>query len=306
MIGSAAPTVGTQSAIAAPYDAVLGPMRAALDGCGARGPFASVAWGPPDPDDGQWLALADFATFEGALPAVRRYSSDSDFAKLTEFWVFQNATGTPLLVAGCLYASQSRVPALAGNTLVHNSQWLQHVRLVEPRLWVLPDDPLSGLPGIATVADRQALTDVLFAEVRRTYEPIVEAFRARRQASLANAWATVVDGLLQGFLLAGRAGIGLEAAWDLWESTIPTWDVRTRRWPRRLRFCEAEVDDEIVVRAACCLVFSIADSAGVKQNHCPNCPIDIGDAGRIRWMVDWLKQLSADERAAPDDASTEA
>lgn len=302
MIGTPPPAIATRSDIAAPFDAVLAPMRAALDECGARGPFASVAWGLPDPDDGQWLHLADFATVEGATPAFRRHSTESDFAKLTEFWVFQNATGTALLTAGYLYAAQRRVPALAGNTLLHNSQWLQHARLVEPRLWVLPDDPLSGLPGVTTAADREALADVLFAEVRRTFEPIIEAFRARREASLANAWATVVDGLLQGFLLAGRATPGLDDAWDLWRATIETWDVDTRRWPRRLRFCDAGLEDEIVVRAACCLVFSITDSAGTKQKHCPNCPIDIGDAGRIRWMVDWLKELPASQDAVADSA----
>jgi len=79
-----------------------------------------VTWGLPDPDDGQWLGLADFATAESATPAFGRYSPESDVATLTEFWVFQNATGTALLAAGYLYAAQRRVPALAGNTLLHN------------------------------------------------------------------------------------------------------------------------------------------------------------------------------------------
>ena len=146
--------------------------------------------------------------------------------------------------------------------------------------------------------NRQALTAALFAEVEGTYEPIVRAFRARREVSVANAWASVVDGLLQGFLLAGRAEIGLDTAWELWRSAIESWDVATRRWPRRLPFVEDGFDDEVVVRAACCLVFSVPDAAGVKPPHCPNCPLDIGDAGRIRWMVDWLKQLAAAEQAA--------
>ena len=37
---------------------------------------------------------------------------------------------------------------------------------------------------------------------------------------------------------------------------------------------------------------------GVKPPNCPNCPLDVGDAGRIRWMVDWLKQLESVEQAA--------
>jgi hypothetical protein len=55
-----------------------------------------------------------------------------------------------------------------------------------------------------------------------------------------------------------------------------------------------------VVRAACCLVFSVPDSAGVKPPNCPNCPLDIGDEGRIRRMVEWLKQLAADEQTVAD------
>ena len=42
-------------------------MQAALDGCGARGPFASVAWGGPEPDDGHWLDLDAFASEARAI-----------------------------------------------------------------------------------------------------------------------------------------------------------------------------------------------------------------------------------------------
>jgi hypothetical protein len=291
MMGARPPTLATRSAVPALFEAVLEPLRTALDACGARGPFASVAWGLPEPDDGQWLDLDAFALAEGAEPAIRRYTPHGDSAKLIGHWVFQNAAGSALLAAGYLYAAQRRVPTLQGNTLIHNSQWLQHLRLVQPRLTVLPDDPLSGVKGVATVADQQALTAALFAEVERAYAPLVQAFRARRQVSIANAWASVVDGLLQGYLLAGRAAIGLDTAWDLWRTTTSTWQVATRRWPRRLQFAEAGLDDEVVVRAACCLVFTTADSAGAKTPNCPNCPLNIGDEGRIRWMVEWLEQL---------------
>ena len=65
-------------------------------------------------------------------------------------------------------------------------------------------------------------------------------------------------------------------------------------------FAEDGLEDEIVVRAACCLVFSVADSAGVKTPNCPNCPLNIGDDGRIRWMVDWLTQLEAGDLAVSE------
>jgi hypothetical protein len=287
-------TATGHGSVPAAFEAVLAPMRAALAGCGARGPFASIAWVRPEPDDGQWLALDAFATDTGAAPAIGRQAPDGAFAKLAGHWVFQNAAGTALLAAGYLYAAQRRVPALRGNVLLHNTEWLQHLRLVQPRLWALPDDPLAGTPGVTTIADLQALTAVLFAEVQATYGPIVQAFRARRQVSVANAWASVVDGLLQGFLLAGHAEIGLDAAWRLWQAAIGAWDVPTRRWPRRLPFAEAGVQDEVVVRAACCLIYTTPDAAGVKPPNCPNCPLDIGDAGRVRWMVDWLRQLEAE------------
>jgi hypothetical protein len=297
MIGVAPPRVGSGSNVPAALEAVLVPLRAALDACGSRGPFASVAWGLPVPDDGTWLTLDGFATAEGAAPVIGRYSPDSDFAKLTGHWVFQTTCGTALFAAGYLYAAQQRVPALQGNVLLHNTQWLQHLRFMEPRLWVLPDDPLGGSPGVTVIADHQELTATLFAEIQRTYEPIVRAFRARRQTSVANAWASVVDGLLQGFLLAGRGDTGLDTAWDLWRRTVRSWDVPTRRWPRRLPFAEAGFVDEMVVRAACCLTWTITDSTGTKQKNCPNCPLNIGDDGRVRWMVEWLTQLATEEQA---------
>jgi len=226
-------------------------------------------------------------------PVIARYAPTSDFAKLLGHWTFQQACGTPLLVDGYLYAAQRRVPLLQGNVLLHNSGWLHHARLLQPRIWVLPDDPLCGVAGVTTVADEAALTAVLLAEVRRTYEPIVRAFRARRYRSVPNAWASAVDGLLQGFLLAGRADLGLDVAWELWQTIAGDWDVPTRRWPRRLPFVEGGIADEVVVRAACCLTWTVTDAAGVQQPNCPNCPLRSDDAERIRWMVDWLQQLSA-------------
>ena len=283
------------TAVPAAFSAVLAPLRAALDSGGARGPFASVDWGRPDPDDGLWLALDDFTTTEGLAPVVARSAPDGERARLAEFWAFQNVCGAPLFAAGYLFAAQRRVPWLQGNVLLHNSEWLQHVRLLEPRLWVLPDDPLCGAEGVAVVPDLQALAATLLAEVYRTYAPIVRALRARRQTSTANAWGSVVDGLLQGFLLAGRGDGRLDAVWDLWHATIEGWGVESRRWPRRLQFDVDGEADEMVVRAACCLIWTIPDAAGAKTPNCPNCPLDIGDAGRVRWMVEWLRSLARND-----------
>jgi hypothetical protein len=52
-------------------------------------------------------------------------------------------------------------------------------------------------------------------------------------------------------------------------------------------------------------VFSIRDSAGVNKDHCPNSPIDIGDASRIRWMVNRLDSLAAAERSAATHQSSD-
>jgi hypothetical protein len=295
VIGAPPPASGSRLAVAAPFEAVLAPLRRALERCGARGPFASVGWGRPEPDDGQWLDLDGFGGPSGGAAAIRRLTpAGGDPANLIGHWVFQNAAGTPPLLAGYLFAAQRRVPALEGNTLLHDSQWLQHLRLVEPRLTVLAEDPLAGLAGVTVVADQAALTAALFDEIERTYGPIVQGFRARRLVSTANAWASVVDGLLQGYLLAGTSGLGLDVAWELWRATTSGWPVATRRWPRRLEFDRDGFRDEVVVRAACCLVFTSVDSSGAKVPNCPNCPLDIGDEGRIRWMVDWLRQVEGE------------
>jgi hypothetical protein len=83
----------------------------------------------------------------------------------------------------------------------------------------------------------------------------------------------------------------MDAAWSLWQNATSNWAVATRRWPRRLEFERGGMKDEIVVRAACCLIFTTSDDSGNKIPNCPNCPLDIGDESRIRWMVDWLEQL---------------
>ena len=299
MMDAPPPTV-TDSARPDLFDTVLGPLRNALANVGVRGPFASVSWGPPERSDEPWLELDSSATEAGAAPGVHWFGLRDPSGKRVGYWVLQNLAATVPLVASYLYATQRRVPVLQGNALLENVRWLNHVRLVQPRFWVLPGDPLSAADGITQVADEQALGTVLLAEVERTYAPIIEAFRARRQVTSAHGWASVVDGLHKGFMLAGRAEIGLEAAWELWWTTTSGWGVAIPRWPRRLQFVDAGQPDEMVVRATCCLIYTIPNSAGEQRPYCANCPLDVSDEDRIRRTVDRLKQLEADQQPVSD------
>jgi hypothetical protein len=280
---------------------VLGPLRTALEACKLRGPFASVSWGPPAPDDGRWLGLDGFATDAGAEPALRRFAPHDDAGKLYGLWALQNIANAAPLVAGYLYATQQRVPVLQANAMLdESSRWLNHLRLLEPRFWALPCDPLAGAARITLVPDHQQLTTRLFTEVERTYGPIIHSFRARRLVSIPNAWASVVDGLHRGFILAGQTQIGLDAAWQLWQATTSTWNVATHRWPRRLRYTQDGLPDEMVVRAACCVVYTVPNRVGLPRPYCANCPLDIGDEGRVQRRVAWLKQKEAEQQAAAE------
>ena len=300
MMDAPPPTTATDSARPGPFETVLGPLRNALAAVGVRGPFAAVSWGPPEPSAAQWLELDGSATEAGAAPGVHWFGLRDPSGKRVGYWVLQNLAATVPLVASYLYATQRRVPVLQGNALLENVRWLNHVRLVQPRFWVLPGDPLRGADGITVVADEQALSSVLLAELERTYAPIIAAFRARRQVTSAHGWASVVDGLHKGFMLAGRAEIGLDGAWELWRTTTSTWGVATQRWPRRLQFVEDGRPDEMVVRATCCLIYTIPTAAGEQRPYCANCPLDLSDEDRIRRTVDRLKQLEADQQAVSD------
>jgi hypothetical protein len=299
-MGVPPPSIATDSAKPGPFDTVLGPLRNALAAVGVRGPFASVSWGPPEPNDAQWLDLDSSATEAGAVPGVHHFGRRDPAGKLAGYWVLQNLAATVPLVASYLYAAQRRVPVLQGNALLENVRWLNHVRLVQPRFWVLPDDPLRSADGITVVADEQALITVLLAEVERTYAPIIAAFRARRQVASAHGWASVVDGLHKGFMLAGRNEISLDAAWELWQTASSTWSVAARRWPRRLQFVEEGRADEMVVRAACCLIYTIPNAAGEQRPYCANCPLDVSDEDRIHRMLDRLRRLEAEQQAVSD------
>jgi hypothetical protein len=56
----------------------------------------------------------------------------------------------------------------------------------------------------------------------------------------------------------------------------------------------------MVVRATCCLIYTIPNSAGEQRPYCANCPLDVGDEDRIRRTVDRWQQLEAEQQAASD------
>src|SRR5689334_23087221 len=89
----------------------------------------------------------------GAAPGVHQFPVKDPVGKVAGYWVLQNLAATVPLVVSYLYATQRRVPALQGNALLRNVRWLNHVRLVQPRCWVLPGDPLAGAEGVTVVAD---------------------------------------------------------------------------------------------------------------------------------------------------------
>src|SRR5690606_35591023 len=135
-------------------------------------------------------------------------------------YLFRNLTYGPLILAGYLFAAERRVPALAGHVLTRDVEWTWTDRLVAPRGWLLPDDPIAAGQGadagIEVCADLDALTERFWVEVQALCGPFVESYVAAKYIARANGWGTVLAAVASGFGAAvrgGEAAVGLDEVW---------------------------------------------------------------------------------------------
>lgn len=252
-------------------------------------PDGAVFLGRPAAGDARWVALDDFASGDRIASTYRARSRGASGA-FTGNWIFQNLTTMPLLVAGYFFLAQQRAPSLSGNVLLDAAGFFQNMVLAVARFTVLAGDSHSDGPGIRRVTSMTALREALRGEIESAYGPIVAAFQARRLVSRANAWASVLDSLHRGFLLAGRTRVGLDAAWSAWDALLEGWEPGTRRRPRRIGFTHRGANEELTVHAACCLVFMASGGMDAPE-YCAVCPVRMPDDERIARTASWLDRV---------------
>jgi len=281
------------------------PLRPSLERFAALHTRADVRWGhPEESDDGyRYEALYDPGFIGRFLDQIA-----AEFAGPPAFSgtrLFRVAHFLPLRLAGYLFAAEGRVIRLRENLVLrkaahrHGSHPHGHhphgghphggrppgLRVLEPRAVVLPDDPAAGAPGIETAPDRAALADALFAEVTALAEPLMRRLHDLGVLPPGTGWGILLDFLAAGFLAAGRAGTGLDAAWAAWEEAIAGRTFPARRLPRRLQFTADGRTEEIMVHAHCCLRYALPHMKDREDRHCIECYLE-SDENRIARLLE--------------------
>lgn len=275
------------------------PLAESVARAAALMPFITVTMGEPEPDRAvHWLAPARLGRAEHSAPIVVRIAELRQATPaVARTYTFRYAIAGALRLCGYLFAHEGRVPALAGNILVADRDALTDIAVLRPIATVLAGDPLAGRPGITTVMDQAALTDALFRETAVFVHPLLTAAGPHRLVARANGWATVLDFLAYGFQMAGRDGPGLDAAWLAWERTLTGRRFPTRRRPRRFTYTVDGNADELLVRAGCCLYFTLPQARTPDQRYCTSCFIE-SDARRLDILTAHKRRLAREAEAA--------
>lgn len=268
---------------------------------------------PPADDEGTWIDYGDLgspATAQRLTAAglASSYATSQASESVVGNYIFRDLLGTPLGFMGYLWARERRVPLLSRNAAVNESEWFQHWRWLRPAGVAIAGDPIAGRANVSVVPDVRALNDALFAEVTGFCGPILEAFRKHRYVAPANAWGSILDAIMYGAELAGRAdpGLGLDGAWNRWEAAIEGRTFPVRRRPRRLKYEWAPGKcDETLVRAGCCLWYTTpeAKDATGARDYCTSCYLKTDEA-RIVTLVEWKREEAGGGTGTHQDGDT--
>lgn len=260
--------------------------------------WGSVGVGPPNGEDGPWITAEDLTGRDCTDRHLARMREEEHLRDTQETvlgnYLFRGAVDLPLRVTGYLFIAQRRLPVLTGNLAWLDAPWLLNARFLEPRLFVLPEDPLAEEPDVQVVPDVDALTDTLFAEVERAFGPLLDSFRARRFVATATAWGSILDALAQGVLIAGKSDLPMDEAWARWEQATAGRSFPVRRRPVRFT-CEVDGQQhEFAVRAGCCLYFMTPEAQRRPHRACTTCYLT-SDEERIAILVPYLRGLASGE-----------
>lgn len=245
----------------------------------------AVAGAPSGPG---WTAYRRLCTPDGLNNAIRH--------------VNRTAPGTPPAVAAALFASSVAAgfaAPLTGALLLErrvavpdpDQTWVRAaytgvdaLTLNRATLTVLPDDPLSGRPGVVTVRDVDALHRAAVSGYRELLAPLVERVAASTRRGRRALWVDAGDRLATYLLLAGRelgdAASGRREADALLAVAEPP--IR-----HRVAWLDFEHRGASVIwkrRPVCCLVYQ---APAWRGQYCATCPL-VPVTDTVRRTQAWL------------------
>lgn len=265
------------------------PLLAAIQRFQTQKTYITVHCGQPT-DGAQWVVAADLTQPAIADRPIERIMHKYGATRpVAGTYTFRSALAAPLGLLGYLFAAERRVPLLQGNLLYNDDAWPGQIALLEPRVVVLANDPLAGNPGVEAVADEETLVEFLLRETASLVDPLIDTWGPRKLLSRGNAWASALDYLAYGFQAAGHDPHLLDVAWADWEHWLANRTWPTRRRPRRFQY---EVDgqaDEMLVRAGCCLWYTLPPKANEQAHYCTSCYL-IKDEERLAILTEYKRK----------------
>jgi hypothetical protein len=154
------------------------------------------------PPLGTWTTHAQLVANSGSgLTAIVGFQQEQwDDVDASLLWQNGLLTMYPVIeVAAELLAKQRRAVVLDPATLAlrlrldSDEPGVWGVWFRQPRLRVLPDDPIVGAVGVAVVADEDELVRGVVTDVVALMEPLVDIVRPRVSIGRRGLWGTVLD-----------------------------------------------------------------------------------------------------------------
>ena len=265
------------------------PLLAAMQRFQTQKTYIKVHCGQPA-DGAHWVAAADLTQPTVADRPIERIMHKYGATRsVAGTYTFRSALAAPLGLLGYLFAAERRVPLLQDNLLYNDDAWPGHIALLEPRVAVLANDELAGNPGVEMVLDEAALVEFLLCETANLVDPLIDTWGPRKLLSRGNAWASALDYLAYGFQAAGHDPHTLDVAWADWEEWLANRTWPTRRRPRRFQYAVDGQADEMVVRAGCCLWYTLPPKDNEQVRYCTSCYL-IKDEERLAILTAYKRK----------------
>lgn len=241
---------------------------------------------PGEVEEGQRLVRVDAFTEDAVIEEGLTWiaTEHPDASRLVRgTYLFRDVVFYPAVLLGHFYHRYRRMPILRDRVVLRFAGWADACYVEPGAVLVLPGDGLVG-PDVHTVRDLAELRDRLFDELYATVTPIVDTFRRLRLVGQGNAWGSVLDSVLDGFLFGATTTEERDAAWEDWEALMAGRLYPHQRRPRRFRCSVEDGSEDTPIRAGCCLWYTTSEARNDPDEHyCYTCYLENDDFRAVRF-----------------------
>jgi len=240
-----------------------------------------------------WVPYRTVSTADGladVIGSVQRLAPDTPPTVAAALFASSVAAGFAAPLTGALLRDLRVATPDPDRTWIHPAYTgVDAVATDRVTLTVLPDDPLTGQPGVVTVANANELRRAALSGYRALLEPLVERVAADTRRGRRALWADAGDRLATYLLLAGRELGDQRAGRREAEALLAVAEPPIRH---RVGWLEFEHRGAPVIwkrRSVCCLVYQ---APAWRGQYCATCPL-IPEQETVRRTRKWLADSGA-------------